>query len=451
MRPQLTQHSFSAARRVDENEPREPPPPPTPLQFPSNIPQKQPSSTCQQLDVVELFNNIIRTGAQLKHLEGFGVLLENNVRLDDLLIADFLPPNSWLDDPALTEGSDFTTTPPLPQSLSNGQNAPDRKAFYNLVKELMYDNGDAFRAARRQPGQQGRPKPHIIHSRRFWNGLADMAEYWDVSLDRYSDPIEEKDKVAMDIDELLSEVQEVDEKPTEQNKKKTYTGRRTDTGSKMPNRFREETVSGFVEMLVWAFGCTLENPTMQPKLYVHNILFHLPYLKSVHRVPKDPRRSRSGLKEGPLLGVLCRDLIKFREPNEPEGEGKAEILDLLRESGLMAMLAQKRTREGKEQVDPGAGKWWAERPRWGGGPGGEFGTLEQEPVVENNPQQQPGNAGAPPSRKRPKKMTQAEIWRAMRPPPSLWEKGITYQHVGKDKADTHDHVSSITEKIPHAN
>jgi len=142
-----------------------------------------------------------------------------------------------------------------------------------------------------------------------------------------------------------------------------------------------------------------------------------------------------------MLAVSCRDQTRFRGPNQAEGEGAFEIMDLLRETGLMAMLAQKRAREGKEEVPPGAGKWWTTTPRWGGGPGGECGIAEEEAIEELV------HDGGGPQRKRAKKSTKADVWRAMQPPKSTWEKGISYQQIGKDNGSLYDDVSLVTKPL----
>ena len=484
MSSRLTRRAPLATRGVDENEPRDPPPPATPLQFPCCSPRGQAKPLSQHADVLELFGNISRIGPQSKHVQAFGIVVTHTAPLDDLVLAEFLPDSSWLNNTAVPEDSDFTTTPPLPHVLSNGRQVPDQVAFYNLVKELMLENGDAFRSTRRQPMPLGRQPLQIIHSRKFWGGLADMSEYWDTSLDHYSDNADGKGKAAMDIDELRSKqlaeeraadekaknVMDIDDPSSSQpakeeapKEKRTYTGRRKETGSKMPNRFREETVSGFVEMILWNFGCTLQDPITQPKLHIHNVINYLPYLKSVHRVPKNPRKARAGGREGPMMGISCREQTEFRKLNECEGEGKMEIRDLLQESALMAMLAQKRAKEGQEQANSNAEKWWATKPRWGGGPGGEFGASEKKPVEGSTGSTaaaasadpaatvNPGAAPQPPKRRPRKASAQEEMWRAMKPPSSMWEKGITYQHIGKEKGSRYDNVRLHSLALFHSN
>lgn len=119
-----------AARQNEDTVPREPPPPATPLDFPSCSPQGARSKP-EKLDVVKVLGNLVRTGPKLTHFEAFNLILDNGIALEDLLPADVLPPSSWLSDPALTESSDFSSTPPHEQLLSNGRPAPSNKASRN--------------------------------------------------------------------------------------------------------------------------------------------------------------------------------------------------------------------------------------------------------------------------------------------------------------------------------
>ena len=433
--------SLPAARRDDEDLPRSPPPPATPLDFPCCRPQGlQGLGLDTEDDILKLFSNILRTGPTEKHLEVLNVSLVGNVPLDLLLPSDFTPPFSWLQPHDTTSNKSFEESQSVSstsQTLSNGAPAPGHEAFFPRVKELLYDNEDAFRAIQRRPPVSNHPPARVVHFRRFWDGLLLMADYWDTSLDNYSKSKSEGDGSAMDIDEPRSEAQQPDQKmDTEENEaqqEKTYTGRRTDTGRNMPGKYREDTVYAFVETLVWAFYCRLEHPRTQPRLKLQSMILPLPHMGSVYRTPKDSQQVRRGMLEGPMLGVCCRDQTSFRRPDEAEGEGKQEILDLLRETGLMLMLAQKRMREGKEEEVPGKGKWWANAPRWGGGKGGELGVSEDEVVEE------PSSVDAP--RKRSKKMNRAELWRNVRPPASMWEKSVTYLQIGKDRKNDYDDVS----------
>ena len=270
-----------------------------------------------------------------------------------------------------------------------------------------------------------------------------MADHWDTSLDKYSDIENTEDEPMTDIDDARSEPIRADEKKGTDEardlKKKTYTGRRTGTGRNMPGKYREDTTFSFVETLAGAFRCRLNQPRSQQRLKLQGTMIPILHAASVVRVPKAVREARRGIAEGPMLGVFCREQTSFRDPDEAEGEGKQEILDLLRETGLMIMLAQKRAREGKEEEVPGKDKWWANAPRWGGGEGGELGAANEENTGDAT------TSGS--SRKQSKKASRTDAWKSMQPPSSIWEKGVTYQQIGKDRSSEHDDVSEPTERL----
>lgn len=430
----------SASKTEDENKPRPPPPAATPLDFPCCSPQglKAATKLHAHQDLVKLFSNILRTGPTLEHLEALNVSLVQDVSLDFLLPPEFLPPISWLQDPAKPRDSEAPpTTVSTNETLSNGGPIPGHEAFYTRAKELLHANEDAFRTIQRKNPLPNHAPARVVHFRRFWEGLSMMADFWDTSLDRYSKNRGEPDSSAMDIDDLRSEAQKLDQPNDTANdeaqEEETYTGRRTDTGRNMPGKYREDTVFTFVETIAWVFRCRLEQPKMQPRLNMQGMILPLPHAGNIYRTPADSRLARRGIVEGPVTGVYCRDQSSFRRPEDEQGKGKQEILDLLREVGIMLMLAQKRARQGKEEELPGHGKWWATAPRWGGGKGGETGVPEGEIIVE------PPSADAP--RKRSRKMNRAELWRSIRPPASTWEKGVTYSQVGKGKHADHDDVS----------
>jgi hypothetical protein len=81
-------------------------------------------------------------------------------------------------------------------------------------------------------------------------------------------------------------------------------------------------------------------------------------------------------------------------------------LDILREIGLLLEIAQERYREGKSEDKPGVGKWWTEKPRFGGGKAGTAGGNEKVADQAVSPSSDKANvsnvrvdpAAAPPSR-----------------------------------------------------
>lgn len=426
---------------------KEPPPPATPLEFPRCEPSKfSVPEVGGTNDLVKLFSSSLRTGPTTKHLQALNVNITNELSLEQVIPTDYIPNSSWSKDPATSETSEsFQTALPRSKSLSNGAPAPGKEEFFARVKELLHDNEDGFRAIQRKPPLPNRQPTRIAHFRKFWEGLLLVAEYWDTSLDKYSDNRDTEDESNMDIDELRSETTNPEPK-METDKggdpKRTYTGRRMGTGRDMPGKYREETVFAFVEALVPAFRCRLEQPRSHQKLQLQGTLIPILHAASVHRIPKDVRLARRGVAEGPMLGVFCREQTSFRGLDEAEGEGKQEILDLLRETGLMLMLAQKRAREGKEEEVPGKGKWWANAPRWGGGAGDELGDANEESTGDPKPSEF--------SHKRVRKTSRVDAWKGLEPPSGIWERGVTYQQIGKDKNSEHDEiflVSSINHHI----
>ena len=435
MRESLTFFT-SAARQDDSNKPREPPPPATPLDFPRCVPPKL--STCEREvanDLVKLYSSTLRTGPTPKHLQALNVHLTNELPLEQVVPTDFIPETSWSRTPSTNESAEsLQAESPKPGSLSNGASAPDKQDFFVRVKELLFDNEDAFRAIQRKPPLPNRQPARVVHFRKFWDSLLAMAEHWDTSLDKYTDSQDTDEQFAMDIDEPQSEPTKTEEgletDKGDDSKKKTYTGRRTGTGRDMPGKYREDTVFAFVETITGAFRCRLNQPRAQQRLKLQGTMIPILHAASVHRVPKNPREAKRGAAEGPMLGAFCREQTSFRDVDEAEGEGKQEILDLLRETGLMLLLAQKRAREGKEEEVPGKDKWWANAPRWGGGVGGELGDSNEE------------TAGDVESLRKPtKKSSRMDAWKSMQPPSRIWEKGVAYQQVGKDKSSEHDDVS----------
>ena len=431
-----------AAPRANKEKPRGPPPPATPLQFPRCEPcwRSNPELGVSS-DLARLFSSTIRTGPTIKHLQVLNVNLAIDLPLNQVVPTILIPPHSWSKkSPATSESSassQATTSP-----LSNGAPTPGKEEFFVRVQELLHDNNDAFRAMERQPPLPHRQPARIVHFRKFWEGLLLVAEHWDTSLDKYSDSKATDEKSAMDIDELRSEANKAESRmETDQGEhlRKTYTGRRTSTGRDMPGKYREDTIFAFVETLTWAFRCRLDQARSQQRLELQGTMIPILHAASVYRIPKDVREARRGVAEGPMLGVFCREQTSFRGLNEAEGEGKQEILDLLRETGLLLMLAQKRAREGKEEEVPGKGKWWANAPRWGGGAGGELGNANEESNGDPTSSES--------SRKRFKKASRMDAWKSMQPPSSTWDRGVTYQQIGKDKNSEYDNVSKPNARV----
>jgi hypothetical protein len=124
-------------------------------------------------------------------------------------------------------------------------------------------------------------------------------------------------------------------------------------------------------------------------------------------------------------------------------------LDMLREVGGLFQLAQERTRGGKSEVKPGEGKWWTEKRRWGGGPGGEVEKeglkAEVKEIAKDDngeiPTAPPRASKLPPSRRR---KTPAMLWSELKCGSKLWDPKTEYEAIGKDPDSDWDEVCSLT-------
>ena len=157
----------------------------------------------------------------------------------------------------------------------------------------------------------------------------------------------------------------------------TYSGRRFGTGSDLPPRFREETISALVDTVAWMFGCQTTAPRVPPRVMVRPYRLPVRLSYHVHRMCANRTQARRGWVEGPVCGLLIRGETRFRGEEDEEGEGTSDRADWVRTMGAMIMLAQERRREtAQAQADEedGPERWWRDRPRWGGGPGGEIGN-----------------------------------------------------------------------------
>ena len=302
-----------------------------------------------------------------------------------------------------------------------------------MTRELGHSNDIAFKSLLRLA--EDHEKVTLSQARRFWSGLEHMSQYWDTSADDYYEVIDEPSattipgtetrppaksddslprgdfmssnnirqytiEFARESDEEMEDdeqdegkekkevKEEAEEEEWQPRMKRVYRGRRTGTGREMHEEFRDEMLKGFVESMVWTYGCQVVKPIMHPRLAVGTMLLPMKQTFVVGRSPKERVAARRGVLEGPVLGVLGRGVIGYWIDGPwPELEGnKAETYDLLREVGAMLELAQQRAREGKKETRPGAGKWWATKRRWGGGPGGPMGyedDLQKEYYIED--------------------------------------------------------------------
>lgn len=360
-----------------------------------------------------------------------------------------------------------------PALMGNDNRYPDKERFETLRNELLIENDDGFREVSRMPPREGRQRVRIAQTRKFWAGFERMALYWDTSLDNYFErpatpepqPEDKGDKMqtddentqtsernpSMDIDQpAQTNGNGTNDDPGSRTPVERYTGRRVGAGHEMPEDAREETVRAFVEMAAWPFGCQVSIPTIPPRLAVKTLLFPVRMTFETGRSPKDRTQARSGVLEGPVFVGQCRSETAFRTPEENPGSGIGDAGDVFREVGAMLLAAQERAREGVTDVRPGEGQWWTTAPRWGGGtsegPEGEHHTEEDS--NSNHEKEKPHKRSKYDhpflALRRPRRMSNADRWKAVQPGPSLWEKRMRYMQIGKTVGSLYDDVRPST-------
>lgn len=297
----------------------------------------------------------------------------------------------------------------------NAPEAVKRKEFDERLAELRLDNDTGIRVITRTT-KPGSVHPRIAYSRKFWEGVESVAQYWDTSVDQYYEvpattTKDDGEKCAkrqrtdskpsvfdlqarssqtdgadpllthipnVDVDEMIAVASSTPLPPEcAQQTHVRYKGRRTAAGSDMPDQFREHMVRGFVQCTVHPFGTQTAPPRQMPMVRINKLNVPVRQTAAVYRVPRDRQRARGGFLQGPVLTVQCRQDIDFQADSisTKQRETKSR-LDAIRELGGLLRLAQERQRQGKTEERPGEGQWWTTTPRWGGGSGDEFGLGE---------------------------------------------------------------------------
>ncbi len=469
-----------------DSKPRDPPKAATPVQLPLYPQGTSANVTYTAGEIYRTLCTFSTSGPTQNHVDVLGVQVVADIPLEQLIPTGYLPPVSWLADPATSGGSNEfpAPIPPPDEKLRNGARKPGHEEFFLRAKEVIMDNEDALRILQRKPPLEGRPHMKLSHFRKMFEGLSDMAEYWDTSLDNYVTTSTESEAVASNIDKTRQDAKAADGGKSSETSPKTprvsYTGRRIGNGEQMEPSYRVNTITAFVETIVWCFRCAVE-PNRKDWLSFHKMMVRVPPFDNVYCTPEDKQQARRGVREGPLMGIQCRSSTMFRKTNEIAGEGKSELRDLLFEVALGLFLAQKRDREGKQEIRHWEGKWWCTKPRWGGGPGGPMVEGDGE-VTKEGKQERAGVKAkdevkgeandkgekelkvegkvssskdkpkpSDPARKKQKLSGARAIWNAALPPQSAWENNVAYQHVGKVEGSDHDDVSSPIPSPSHSN
>ncbi|OJD29055.1 system protein b [Diplodia corticola] len=188
------------AGRHDSTKERPPPELPTPVKFPNfQPPVRKPAAWTKDGDPPALLQQFARikkpSDITIDQFLGLNVSLEPETSIGDLLsvlpgVASYAVPQEWTELPA--DGAPVQA--PAQQGegpkrlLSNGRPFPGREDFAIRLKELVLDNHDAFSVLTRISHDKEKKPPRLAHYRKFWEGLDNMAYYWDTSLDEYIPP-----------------------------------------------------------------------------------------------------------------------------------------------------------------------------------------------------------------------------------------------------------------------
>lgn len=114
----------------------------------------------------------------------------------------------------------------------------------------------------------------------------------------------------------------------------------------MPERFRDDLVKNFVEPICWGHGVRVYPPRAAPKLHVRNSKFSIHLNYHIHWTPLDPQEARSGLVDGPVLGMQIRHEHSFRALSDP-----AAALKKRRKKLMAAALAAKVPPTAEEEAE----------------------------------------------------------------------------------------------------
>ncbi|KAK5129164.1 hypothetical protein LTR08_003784 [Meristemomyces frigidus] len=498
-------HTTDCARTVgagfnatDPDEERDPPPQPTPITFPvsearSGIDWGEPTALP---DLQSLFARVVRpSDVSRNHADALNIETCPPCSVEDLL------PDGTSYWPSLEPQQ---LQPPVSYADATrveSTAAKKRREFSDRLTELQVDNDTAYRTISRtlKAGTKG---PRLAYMRKFWEGLESMSQYWDCSLDQYSevaasptdsvqggtkrqrtDLAEYKDRVPTPISEQIdADLEEFanamkpwhdtataagseadtpkygtpDRTPRTSNippppvSRTRYRGRRTNTGRDMPDQFRADTVKSFVEGIVWPFQCSLAQARQMPRVQFGKLSLPVRQTAAVYRIPRDRARARQGRLEGPMLALQVRAETGFGGDEGGELLREKARLDLMREVGGLLQIAQERRRGGRTEVRPGEGRWWTVEPRWGGGGGGE---VDGEGVNSDVVQSAEGVVGGgKEARKKEKEKAKergrgpkrrksaAMMWEELRCGSGVWDPKTDYAAIGKDASDDYDTI-----------
>ncbi|RDW73830.1 hypothetical protein BP5796_07272 [Coleophoma crateriformis] len=333
--------------------------------------------------------------------------------------------------------------PQTRKPLNNGNLSPGVQTYLERHSELSLDNTAAFRSVRRIPPPAGEQSVRLGNAYEFYKNLEFFSGYWiDTSLPPGTE--EEKQK--------LYENSETPPPPTH-----LQTHVRTGSGDQLPPDYRQHLLTAFVKLVAYDFGCNVSLPRCEPRLSVTPLSPAAPstYFSSgctfIYRSPTDRASARAGIVEGPLATLSCRTATTFSIQDEQ--------LDLAREVVAVLLTAQQRARGGKAEKRFGEGKWWTEKKRWGGGPGGPIGRevdkvevlgvgekMETDSITSMKATSTIGPSPAKRTKKEraPGNMSIYDNYRKLTPPSSTWDRKARYEAIGKLPGQAFDDIFLVS-------
>ncbi|KAF1985707.1 hypothetical protein K402DRAFT_446855 [Aulographum hederae CBS 113979] len=478
--------------RHDSEKWRNPPPPPTPVEFPSVPSSRDPQTwtSTSKPDLVSCYRSI-RKPSDLteEQCAALNVTFEPPTSFEELISErEFLPPKPWLD--FCKEGDVSSVSMERGALLSNGRNGPTMRDFVYRYHEIAVPNDDAFRALSKTPKFRDQKLPRLAHFRKFWEDMDNMVSFWDTSLDEFRDApaADDEDTSMPDAGENSPSVPDVPSKDGHKDslsgqkgansvdanplniplpstspeplKQATYRGLRLSTGSSMPHTHRINATNHFLEGVAWAFGLNLAPHRRPVHLAVSTMRLPVRLSTAIWQAPTDRTQARSGILAGPVLAASCG------ESTGKELENDGAIVDLyLRELAGILALAQERAREGREEKKPGDGEWWTTKPRWGGAEGGEVGEdnnpdavvggeekkMESEDVQEKQDKRRSAmdellarGLQRAKGKKKGAGLSPMEAWKTVQPGQGTWDPKIQYKAVGKPLESEWDEVFMLS-------
>lgn len=439
-------------------------PPPTPVTIPRYQPFAGDELASSEQSLQTLLCHSGRVNPLLlgpAGLSAVGVDLSLDVSLGELLPDPSYAPDfaQWMQ---LTAEEAEKLNPSTRKPIRNGNLSPGCQIYLERRKELSHLNVDGFRTVRRIQPPKGQPHARLGNAYEFFRCLEDFTVFWDDPTQPPPElPPSPELSTAEDAKNVNGAPTPPSEEPPETAKSNQVTVeeifrvRRTAAGTSMPPEYRHNLISAFIKLVAYDFGCSVAYSRVEPRLQLSSPDDKVPsprrtYLPSncafVWQSATTREAARAGILTGPAAVVSTRPTLDFTTP-DPE---TAQSLDLGREVIAALIAAQHRSRQGKDEVRFGEGKWWTSKPRWGGGPGGPIGReVDRDAVIGDKDAKPTDSEGLPIAKKPRKNMSMYDNYRMVRPPSSTWDKKTRYEAIGRQQGADFDDIFVVSSLFHH--